>query len=319
MTNRPCTTTLSQSVRASSARDRIVFGTGIAVSAVVFLWLGLSGQQRTREYVASIAENATAGIREVHFAPPVASAEALLARFAEMGYHLADVRTGAAVVPRAIVTRIPSDIESMDSVDDRKALFVKALLPLVLEENQAILKDRARLEELYETEASGKAMTLRETAWLERLAERYGLERVNLVELRRRVDAVPPSLAIAQAAVETGWGTSRLAQKGHALFGQRAANGEDHQTFGAPADAVRAYINNLNTHNAYREFRERRAAQRAKDMPLDGMQLANFLKRYSERGRDYIKDVRTVIRANDLHMLDSARLANQNAVSLRPS
>ena len=101
MTHRPCTTTFSPSgPRASGARDRVVFGTGVALSVVVCLWLGLSSQQRTREYVVTLAENASQGIREVHLPLPVRGADALLVRFADMGYHLDDVRTGAAEVPQ---------------------------------------------------------------------------------------------------------------------------------------------------------------------------------------------------------------------------
>ncbi len=321
--------------RAAGARDRVVFAIGALTAALVLAWLALASPPRTREVVVHLAQGATATLKEgaalatVQIDRAVSGSHALRALFADLGYGLDEVRDGAPV-PRVIINRMPTDIDEIDSLEARKRLFVETLLPLVLEANQTILKDRARLEELYEKDAAGKEFTRRERDWLARLADRYEMNDVDLAELRRRVDTVPPSLAIAQAALESGWGTSRLAQVGHSLFGQKVqrpesgaparvgyvpikSEGDDlvMRTFDDLSSTVKAYVQNLNTHAAYREFRAQRAVLRARGTPLDGWQLAGAIKRYSERGRDYIKDVRGLIKANDLSALDDARLSDE--------
>lgn len=319
--------------RAASARDRTIFVIGLVTALIIGVWLALTGQTRTREVVVHLAQGATATLKEgaalatVQIDRAVSGSGALRKLFADLGYGLDEVRDGAEV-PRVIINRIPADIDEIRSPDERKRLFVETILPLVLEANHAILKDRARLEELYEKDVSGKGLTRRETDWIVRLADRYEMEGASLVELRRRVDVVPPSLALAQAALESGWGTSRLAQDGHSLFGQKVqrpelgapvrvgyvpikSEGDDlvMRTFDDLTSTVRAYVHNLNTHVAYREFRAQRAELRARGRPLDGLYLAGYIKRYSERGGDYIKDVRGLIKANDLRALDDARLS----------
>ena len=154
------------------------------------------------------------------------------------------------------------------------------------------------------------------------MADRYKVPADNLALLIRRVDVIPPSLALAQAAEESGWGTSRFARQGNAIFGQwTTADGpglvprerdedKDHKVriFGKLIDSVRAYMLNLNTHRAYRELRRARAALRRAGEPLNGHTLARFLHRYSERGADYVSAIRTMIEANGLDRLDDARL-----------
>jgi len=136
------------------------------------------------------------------------------------------------------------------------------------------------------------------------------------------------SLALAQAAIESGWGTSRFAREGNALFGQwvwgEAAKGlipEDRQdgmnhkirAFESPLEAVTSYIRNLNTHRAYRHMRDIRATMRSEGRMPDGHVLAEGLEAYSEKGRDYIDLVRDIIAANDLRALDHATLRNSEA------
>jgi Bax protein len=251
----------------------------------------------------------------------VEDAEGLAALFASMNYQLQDVRSGRGVVPAVFLSQIPSDLPEFDSVEQRKSLFFKALLPLVLDVNESIRADRARLEQLANRAANGKSLSTAERLWLARLADRYQLDSIDFARLLHRVDVVPPSLALAQAAIESGWGSSRFAREGHAFFGQKGpaigdqsgpllmdGDGALFRSFEDPRDAVRSYIHNLNTHNAYRDLRSHRAEARVKGQSLDGDNLAQFLVRYSERGEDYVKDVRTMIRANTLHDLDDARL-----------
>jgi len=246
---------------------------------------------------------------------PDLGAEALHGELASRGYTLDAVRTEGADVPRLYAARLPTDLPELDSIDLRKQVFVKLLLPLILAENERILADRERLLRLRDESHAGTALDPADRVWLEAIAERYAVKPrfpEAFPELVRRVDAVPPSLAIGQAALETGWGTSTVAQRNHAMFGQMIAISDSDRTmvrrFGHLAHAVEAYAVNLNTHKAYNRFRAKRAEQRTKGQAPDGYELAQTLSSYSERKSDYIRDVRGIIRANRLRPLDSARL-----------
>jgi Bax protein len=221
-------------------------------------------------------------------------------------------------VPRVFVSTFPDDIHEIDAIDLRKRVFFDTLLPLVLAVNEEILADRERLQAIVANIEAGVPPTTADARWLAELSAAYEVARVDIDALLPRVDAVPPSMALAQAAVESGWGTSRLARRGNALFGQIVASGAD----GIPAsdgdhgfaafetlrDSTASYAMNLNTHFAYEAFREARAAQRAAGEMPDGYALMGELTAYSELGHEYIDYIRVVIRANDLQAFDRTRL-----------
>jgi Bax protein len=232
----------------------------------------------------------------------------LYALFVERGYSLGALRRGDEPVPRLVVEQLPGDLAELDSVDLRKSVFIKSLLPLLLLENERIAAERERLLAIVEKVGPPDAT---DTAFLEELAERYDSGPGNARELLRRVDVVPVSLALAQAALESGWGTSRGAKDGHSVFGHMRFGVDDEGRVRHFADlptSVEAYALNLNTHRAYAEFRRARAALRAEGKPFDGHLLAQHLHRYSERRMDYVRDVRSVMRANALRSLDQAKL-----------
>jgi Bax protein len=257
----------------------------------------------------------------IDFAP--ASSTALMGKFAALGYRLDRVRSGTADVPRLYLTSLPGDLRALPSVEQRKRLFIRAILPLVLEANESIAADRARLLELLRQRRNGETLTRQERAWLRVLASDYGLEPGDDAGLRQRVDVVSPALALAQAAAESGWGTSRFAHKGNAVFGQRTwvrGNGlvpgrrdadkrHEVKKFTGLRASVAAYMMNLNSHPAYGAFRDARAGMRAAGKPLDGSMLAGALIRYAEIGRDYIETLRIIMRVNRLPDLDRAKLA----------
>ena len=135
------------------------------------------------------------------------------------------------------------------------------------------------------------------------------------------MDEIPVSLAIAQAAKETGWGTSRFAQEGNALFGQwtwsgeglkpkEADKNEGHKVmkFNVLQASVRAYQRNLNTHSSYKDFRKARAKLRDKGKELDSMILAQFLDEYAETGNQYVEVLQKIIKQNNLKDFDDAKL-----------
>ena len=252
----------------------------------------------------------------------VPDAVKLAALFAA-GSWMAGLETrGETAVKPIFVAAIPKDLKDLPSVTQRKQLFLGALLPLVLEVNDSILEDREYLQGLARRMGDGEDIGDEDRAWLAALFGAYQVEPGDVGALLERIDVVPSSLALAQAALESGWGTSRFALEGRALFGQRTYGGESGlrpssagegdeflvRSFPHLRDAVRAYMHNLNTNQAYREFRARRAESRRQGNGPRGEALVAHLARYSERGHDYVKALGRIIRENNLEPLDAARL-----------
>tara|TARA_B100000989_G_C19429904_1_gene422543 strand:- start:414 stop:971 length:558 start_codon:yes stop_codon:yes gene_type:complete len=163
--------------------------------------------------------------------------------------------------------------------------------------------------------------TKAERDWLNKKFKQYGVVNKDLSTLKIRMDEIPVSLAIAQAAKETGWGTSRFAIEGNALFGQWTYSGqgikpaaaskeEKHKvaTFSVLKASVRAYQRNLNTHASYKDFRKARAIQRDNDETLDSYELSNYLTDYAQNGDEYIKTLKKIIDQNKLKDFDKAKI-----------
>ena len=254
--------------------------------------------------------------------PSFKTVEALSATFQQLGYDLERVRTGEAGVPRLFLASLPGDLKDIRESRVRKTLFFKTVLPLVLQVNEEILRDRRRLWKLRFRLSLDQKLGPGDRLWLMVMTERYGVERSDVASLLKRVDIIPPSLALAQAAEESGWGTSRFVREGNAVFGQwtfskignlvpaRRDKDKFHniKAFSSLLDSVRAYARNLNTHGAYRQFRRARYGLRHKGAPLDGLLLVENLKNYSQRGQEYVGTIRDLIERNKLHRLDDARL-----------
>lgn len=241
-----------------------------------------------------------------------------------LSYDLDAVVDGSAAVPQVFLAAIPQDLADVPETAERKALFFKSVLPLVLQVNKELLADRARLEMLKVEIDAGSTPAAVDRLWLAMMSDRYETERDDIDAILKHVDIIPPSMALAQAAAESGWGSSRFAKTGNALFGQWTYaegnlipddrdEGEQHmiRQFSSLMESVRGYARNLNTHRAYREFRALRADLRQKDKPLDGRVLIGELYRYSERGVDYVNEIRALISFNKLNRLDDARLSEQ--------
>lgn len=238
------------------------------------------------------------------------------------GLRIDEIRHQTISVPRVMVSRMPSDMHLIDDVATRKKIFLKVMLPLILKVNEEILAERRRLEHLDRLIASGARLSLSDAAWLDYMTQSYGVESGDIGELLRRVDVVPVAMALAQSAIESGWGTSRFARSGNAVFGQKSWNrhaglvprnrdpDKTHvvKSFRDLKAAVFAYACNLNRHAAYAAFRDLRARLRAGGEPLDSHALAATLDRYAEEP-DYISHVHTVIDQNRLTDFDTARLA----------
>ncbi|MEO5336815.1 MAG: glucosaminidase domain-containing protein [Magnetospirillum sp. WYHS-4] len=258
---------------------------------------------------------------------PGQSSHTLANSFRRLGYDFEQVKTGQDSVPRVFLANVPTDLDKVRESDMRKALFIQMVLPLVLEVNEEIEADRARLLEIAARGKAGQRLDAIDRLWLTVVAERYEVERDDIEGLLERLDIVPVSLAVAQAAAESGWGTSRFVREGNALFGQwttetydgltpkEREDGASHKVraFDSLSDSARSYVHNLNTHKAYQGLRKARAAMRDKGETLSGHKLAAELIRYSERGLDYVADLRNIMSANDLGKLDKARLREREA------
>ncbi|MDB4083541.1 glucosaminidase domain-containing protein [Candidatus Pelagibacter sp.] len=236
--------------------------------------------------------------------------------FKSTNYNLKDVRKNKLVKPISL-DLLPKEIVKIENAKKRKDFFIQIILPLVIDENNSIKLDRMKLFSVLNKSKNTKA----EQEWLNVKFKQYGVVNKDLSTLKVRMDEVPVSIAIAQAAKETGWGTSRFAQEGNALFGQwtwsgegiKPADAEDDSThkvmrFKVLQASVKAYQRNLNTHSSYKDFRSARAELRDEGKKLDSMILSEYLDKYAETGKEYVKILQQIIRQNDLTDFDDAKL-----------
>ena len=248
------------------------------------------------------------------------SASTIKQLFLDTGYNLSDVRKKKLVKPVSL-SLLPAEIKKIENTKERKELFIQIILPLVIKENNNIKLDRIKLFGVLNKSKN----TNNEKNWLEKKLKQYGVINKDLSTLKIRLDEIPISMAIAQAAKETGWGTSRFAQEGNALFGQWTWTGEGIKPAGADDDSthkvmkfkvlqasVKAYHRNLNTHSSYKEFRSARAQLRDEGKELDSLILTKYLDRYAETGKEYVKILQQIIKQNQLTDFDDARLLPSN-------
>ena len=245
------------------------------------------------------------------------SAETINQLFRDTNYSLDIVRKTKIVKPIRL-SLLPAEIRKIENTKKKKNLFIKIILPLILEENNRIKLDRKKLFTILNKNMNSDA----EKKWLKSKFQQYGVINYDLSTLKIRMDIVPVSLAIAQAAKETGWGTSRFAIEGNALFGQWTWSGEGIKPAGVdPEDSnhkvmkfkvlkasVRAYQRNLNTHGSYKQFRSARASMRDDDEDLDSLLLAEYLDKYAATGKEYTKIIKQIIKQNDLQDFDKVKL-----------
>ncbi len=236
-------------------------------------------------------------------------------------------------VPRIIIvasSRHWSERSKNVPVEVKKELFYRSILPMILFANELIMDERQELEVISTKLSTGKDMSSEEQSTLQSIAEKYGLQdeknpHKQVVGLLERVDSIPPSLALGQTAYESGYGTSRFAVEGNALFGQWTYSGKgmkprEHRaskgnygvaSYKWPFDSVRSYMQNLNTHNAYQGLRDKRAELRKQGKDVTGMALTEALGSYSEKGMEYVKTLQSIIRVNKLSGADKAHLRDE--------
>ena len=269
----------------------------------------------------------------------------VLALFDRMGYTQKAWQAGIREIPRVYLADVPDTWRERSakelSAADKKRLFFRLIAPIVLRINELILEDRVRAKELTERLAEGQSVRPEDQAWLTELAAKYKvlespskrLDGDAFAELLMRVDIVPPSLSLAQAASESGWGTSRFAAEGNSLFGQwtwgkglkpteqRTSKLGDYRVaaFDSTAQAAYSYALNLNTARAYRALRLKRADLRRQNLRISGTVLAETLVNYSERGQAYVDDLKALMRENRLDDADDASLRHMTVIHIVPA
>jgi len=244
------------------------------------------------------------------------NAETTLNLFDDLGYDLKGVRAGQKVKP-IYLTKLPKDLKYLGDTKKKRELFIKIVLPLILSENEKIQDNREKLFKIL----SKNFNTMGERVWLKRRFKEYKVDDGDLAKLKMRMDTIPVSIGLAQAANESGWGTSRFALEGNALFGQWTWSKKGISPKNKDPDAshkvlqfqvlkasVRAYKNNLNTHNAYKEFREVRAQLRQEGKLIIGLDLTKYLKNYAAIGEKYVTILEGIIENNSLTDFDKANL-----------
>ena len=245
------------------------------------------------------------------------SASTIEQLFEDTKYNLKSVKETKLVNIGNSIDHLPKEMKKIESVKKRKNLFIQIVLPLIIEENTKIRLDRKKLFAILNKNNNSKS----DKDWLLKKFKQYGVKKNDLSTLKIRMDEIPVSLAIAQAAKETGWGTSRFAQEGNALFGQWTWSGEGIKPAAADSDSkhkvakfkvliasVKAYQRNLNTHSGYKEFRRERAIQRDNDGKLNSLELVKFLDKYAETGVEYTKILKKIIQQNSLTEFDDVKI-----------
>ena len=244
--------------------------------------------------------------------------ETVIQLFKDVDYDLRKVRNEKLVKP-IYFTQFPRDLDNLQSVQLKKETFIKIVLPLIVAENEKILDDREKLKLLTEKKFTSDL----EKQWLRQKLLEYKVKKGDLDELMHRMDMIPVSIALAQAAKESGWGTSRFALEGNAIFGQWTWDGQgiaplkrdgdkNHKILKFPIlrASVKAYKNNLNTHKSYSKFREKRKSLRSKNKKITGLALTDTLKNYAQTGSEYTKILNQIITQNRLSDFELVRLVN---------
>ena len=238
--------------------------------------------------------------------------------FEDLDYDLDTVRDSKLVKP-IYFTRLPKDLVSLRSTKKKKETFLKILLPLIVAENQKIENDRKYLFKILKQNDKPE-----NKKWINKRYRDYKVSNRNVNELIEKMDVIPISIALAQAAKESGWGTSRFALEGNAIFGQWTWKGDGIEPLEKSSDqnhkilkfpllraSVKAYITNLNTHNGYKDFRKKRSELREQNKPLAGQDLIDELDNYAQTGKEYTKVLRQIIDQNDLDEFETVEIDDQ--------
>ena len=238
--------------------------------------------------------------------------------FDKQKYYISSVRD-KKLVPNISINKFPKDFNLISSTKDKKSLFIRSLLPLIISENNKIIEANKRIKKIdnntFEYIARDDAL------WLKKQFKNYKVKSHHIDDLIAKVDIIPVSIALAQAAIESGWGTSRFVSEGNALFGQwswfkgsgiipkKRDSDETYEikSFENLRQSVAAYMKNLNSHNNYSEFRAVRNNYRINNSKINSIELIKYLSNYAEN-TEYSKILEKIIKKNDLQEFDQVEI-----------
>ena len=234
-------------------------------------------------------------------------------------FHIDNVRENK-IIPSIIIAQLPKDLKTIKSVKNRKELFIKITLPLIVRENEKLLSSNKKIKSI---KNSFEQISRKEADWVRKLMIKYKADTLDALIIK--VDEIPVSLALAQAVIESGWGTSRFAYEGNALFGQYVWGTNNHgiipndrktdakykiKSFNSLSESVASYMKNLNTNFHYDEFRINRFVFRSNNIPLRGSYLAEFLFSYSIED-NYTDKIKNIIEINDFEDFDDLNIEKE--------
>ncbi len=296
-------------IKKSSSRYNNFFKTFILSLVLIFVFFSLPS---TFDFFSQTDKDSNT---------PRLSTNTKVQLFKDTKNDLKEIRKTKLVNISNSINRLPKQIKNIENVKERKKLFIQIVLPLIIEENIKIRLDRKKLFIILNKNNN----SIIEKKWLYNKFKEYDVKDNSLSDLKIRMDEIPVSLAIAQAATETGWGTSRFAQEGNALFGQWTWSGDGIRPVAADSNSthkvrkfkvlrasVRAYQKNLNTHSSYFDFRKKRAIQRDNNNKLNSLELVKYLDKYAETGIEYTKNLKKIIQQNFLTELDNVNILTKN-------
>ena len=238
--------------------------------------------------------------------------------FDEKAYFVSSVRSNK-LVPNISINKLPKDFYLISSIEDKKSLFIRSLLPLIITENDKIIDTKKRIKKIDNN--IFEYITREDALWLKKQLIKYKVKSNQIDELLIKADIIPVSIALAQAAIESGWGTSRFATEGNALFGQwswfkgsgivpkERSSEETYEikSFESLRDSVSAYMINLNSHKHYIEFRAARYHYRINNDEINSINLIKLLSNYAEN-KDYSNILEKIIKKNNLQEFDQAKV-----------
>lgn len=235
----------------------------------------------------------------------------------------------SGLVPPVLVRNLPEDLDRLP-VNEKVDLFISVMLPQIIRANTDIRNTRKELSRILHKRSSFRRLSCDEQWWLNSLAWAYGCNSSDDAELMLRVDTIPVSLVLAQAIEESGWGTSRFARVGNAMYGQHLPEGVQGTfisslrgsvkvaAFDSIYQATRSYLLNVNSSRAYTSLRQLRGELKMQGMQVTGYKLAAGLSRYSEKGEQYIRNIRHLIRRHDLEQFNTSRIHwSQKVLAIR--
>lgn len=221
------------------------------------------------------------------------------------------------IIPNLIIAQLPRDLKTIKSIKNRKELFIKITLPLIVQENEKLLSLNKKIKSF---KNSLDQISRKEADWVKKLMDEYKADTLDALLIK--VDQIPVSLALAQAVIESGWGTSRFAYEGNALFGQYVWGTTNHgiipndretnakykiKSFDSLSESVASYMKNLNTNFHYNDFRINRFVLRSNNIPVRGTYLADYLFNYSIED-DYTDKIKKIIEINNFEDFETLNI-----------